>query len=71
MKLTLEFLSQAIKSAIQERDKARTIYDRQQGVINFCDYLLKNMEAEVSDDRNSASTGSSIESIPSDTKAKE
>ena len=46
MKLTKQAIEGIMLAAVNERQKARTSHDRQQGVVNLCEWLLKNTEFE-------------------------
>ena len=57
MKMDRKTIEGIKNSAMSERDKARTSFDRQQGVINFCEWILQNceLEEEVKGDSNGSS----------------
>lgn len=57
MKLTKNVVDGIQKAAIVEREKAQQSFERQQGVINLCEWLLKNceLEEEVKGDSNGGS----------------
>lgn len=42
MKLEKQFFEDMIKSARIEQEKAKSSFERQAGVIGFCEYILKN-----------------------------
>ena len=44
MKLEKTFFEGMIKTARQEQEKAKSIYDKQAGVISFCEYVLNNCD---------------------------
>lgn len=44
MKMSKETIEDVRKGAIAEQEKAKVTFERQQGVLNFCDWILKNCE---------------------------
>lgn len=46
MKLTKNSVQGIMDSAIAEREKGRVVFERQQGVINLCQWMLQNCELE-------------------------
>lgn len=46
MKIDKAFLEETIIACQKEKESLRTKFDRQEGVISFCKYLLENSDFE-------------------------
>jgi hypothetical protein len=44
MKLDRLFFEGMMKTARIEQEKAKTVYERQAGIIGFCEYVLQNCD---------------------------
>jgi len=45
MKLDRKFFEETMASSRLEQEKAKEVFHRHQGVINFCEYVLKNSDS--------------------------
>lgn len=62
MKLTKKAVSSMQAKAVAEREKARCVYERQDGVVGLCEYILKNyeLESETEGGSDGSSNGSNV-----------